>query len=176
VHRTAAERDSSFNVAAPRPVTRLFGGKNGTIGEFGRFPKKEAAMGSLMLRLGVVGLFALAVSLPSPAAPRDVGGKHRDAATFEIADGVQMAFCWVPPGTGTLGAPDSERGRETKDLAPREYKARGFWLGKEVRGHPTRMEMDHRKSDVNDVCAEADRAIARDQHIRRVLESRPDRP
>jgi formylglycine-generating enzyme required for sulfatase activity len=87
-------------------------------------------MGRMMLGLGIVGLSAVAVSLPSLAAPRDIGSKHRDAATFEIADGVQMAFCWVPPGTGTLGAPDAEQGRESKDLAPREYKARGFWLGK----------------------------------------------
>ena len=70
---------------------------------------------------------------------------------FEIAPGVLMEFCWVPPGEVQLGSPKSERdevlkqfiglkivtdGKESNwlrmegDEARGRYKSKGFWLGK----------------------------------------------
>jgi formylglycine-generating enzyme len=48
---------------------------------------------------------------------------------FEIAPGVNMKFCWIPPGKGTLGSPNSETDRRD-DEVEHEYASKGYWLGK----------------------------------------------
>ena len=52
------------------------------------------------------------------------GGEER---SFEIANGVKMVFCWIPPGTANLGA---QRGSEDEFEAEHEYTSKGFWMGK----------------------------------------------
>lgn len=47
----------------------------------------------------------------------------------EIAKGVRMKFCWIPPGTATLGSPASEKERG-RDETEYECKTKGFWLAK----------------------------------------------
>jgi formylglycine-generating enzyme required for sulfatase activity len=52
-----------------------------------------------------------------------------DLAEVEIAPGVKMTFCWVPPGNATLGSPASETGHDESE-PEYEYTSRGFWLAK----------------------------------------------
>ena len=66
----------------------------------------------------------------SPAPPPPVvilrPGETRD---IEIAAGVRMTFCWIPPGFATLGSLRNEEGR-SEDEAEHGYTSQGFWLGK----------------------------------------------
>jgi formylglycine-generating enzyme len=71
-------------------------------------------------------------------------GEERD---YEIARGVKMKFCWIPPGRAQLGSPKAERDavweQIKKDYKEEpewlqseaeekrgEYRSKGFWLGK----------------------------------------------
>lgn len=64
------------------------------------------------------------------AAQNSVPTRHGgDAANVEIAPGVRMTFCWVPPGTDMLGSPATEQGRQPEEVE-HEYTCKGFWLGK----------------------------------------------
>jgi formylglycine-generating enzyme required for sulfatase activity len=83
-----------------------------------------------------------------PGTSADPGGKTRtpgEVIEVEIAPGVRMKFCWVPPGEAQLGSPGAERqevlrqigkDKEPDWLAAEEEKVRGrfstkgFWLGK----------------------------------------------
>jgi len=72
-------------------------------------------------------VLAPAMLLPVPQAltyplPK---GEHKpgDVVEVEIARGVKMKFCWVPPGKAMLSSP---RFGEKEH----EYTCRGFWLGK----------------------------------------------
>jgi len=40
-----------------------------------------------------------------------------------------MTFCWIPPGTATLGSPGSEQERSDNEKE-HSYTTKGFWLGK----------------------------------------------
>jgi formylglycine-generating enzyme required for sulfatase activity len=72
---------------------------------------------------------------PPPAKPADelptglAGLKGGEEREIEIADGVKMIFCWIPPGEATLGSPVSETGRGSNE-AEHRYECRGFWMGK----------------------------------------------
>jgi formylglycine-generating enzyme required for sulfatase activity len=85
------------------------------------------------------------------AADEPKAGEERE---FEIADGVKMKFCWIPPGEAQLGSPKAERdavleqlknlidGKALEDSKALErlsseaesvrgrFRAKGFWLGK----------------------------------------------
>lgn len=61
--------------------------------------------------------------------PKAVLPKAGDTREVEIAPGVKMTFCWVPPGTAMLGSPKGEAQRLT-DEVEHEYTSQGFWLGK----------------------------------------------
>ncbi|QVL34012.1 formylglycine-generating enzyme family protein [Telmatocola sphagniphila] len=54
---------------------------------------------------------------------------------LEIANGVKMKFCWIPPGKATLGSPESEKDR-SEDEKEHEYTSQGYWLAK----HPVTQE------------------------------------
>jgi formylglycine-generating enzyme required for sulfatase activity len=71
--------------------------------------------------------------------------KPGDIAEVEIAKGVMMKFCWVPPGEAQLGSPKEEQDYVVKtffqgrrpDFMDREseaargkFKTNGFWMGK----------------------------------------------
>jgi serine/threonine protein kinase len=57
------------------------------------------------------------------------GLKGGDLAEVEIAAGVKMKFCWIPPGKATLGSPATENGHDDSEKE-HEYTSRGFWLAK----------------------------------------------
>ena len=63
---------------------------------------------------------------PMVVAPVPKPGETREV---EIAPGVKMTFCWIPPGTATLGSPESEKARANNE-AEHEYTSKGFWMGK----------------------------------------------
>ncbi|MBA4063814.1 MAG: formylglycine-generating enzyme family protein [Isosphaera sp.] len=89
-------------------------------------------------------LFPLA-ALPQDAPKEKAEPKAGEERSFEIADGVKMVFCWIPPGEAQLGSPKAERDAVLKRLSDAKepdwlaaeaedkrgkYTARGFWLGK----------------------------------------------
>jgi formylglycine-generating enzyme required for sulfatase activity len=80
---------------------------------------------------------------------RDLGSvkepKAGEEREFEIATGVKMVFCWIPPGESQLGSPKEEQDYITKtfhkgkrlDFLDSEteswrgkFKTKGIWLGK----------------------------------------------
>ncbi len=63
---------------------------------------------------------------PDGTAAEPKAGEER---SFEIADGVRMVFCYIPPGVATLGSPKGEPEREEDELE-HEYASRVYWLGK----------------------------------------------
>ena len=54
-------------------------------------------------------------------------GEERD---FEIAPGVMMKMCWIPPGEFVMGSPEDEAGHEDDEKQHRVTINQGFWLGK----------------------------------------------
>jgi formylglycine-generating enzyme required for sulfatase activity len=50
----------------------------------------------------------------------------------EIAMGVRMRFCWIPPGEVQLGSPDEEYGRGSAEdeVVCGRFRTRGFYMGK----------------------------------------------
>jgi uncharacterized protein (TIGR02996 family) len=49
--------------------------------------------------------------------------------TATLAEGVEMAFSFIPPGTFLMGSPSGEEGRMSNETLHRVALARGFWLG-----------------------------------------------
>jgi len=49
---------------------------------------------------------------------------------FEIAPGVKMVMCWIPPGEFLMGSPEEEEGRSDDETQHRVRISQGFWLAK----------------------------------------------
>ena len=49
---------------------------------------------------------------------------------FEIAPGVKMVMCWIPPGDFLMGSLEDEVGRMDDEVQHRVTITQGFWLGK----------------------------------------------
>jgi len=91
-----------------------------------RYPRRRLAVGVLLVAV-VIGFIVIAVkkfgtSQNSPG----------DTCEVEMAPGVKMTFCWIPPGTATLGSPDGEARRGTAGTGETQHKylCKGFWMGK----------------------------------------------
>jgi formylglycine-generating enzyme required for sulfatase activity len=54
-------------------------------------------------------------------------GKERD---FEIAPGVKITMCWIPPGEFMMGSPAGELGRKNNETQHQVRISKGFWLAK----------------------------------------------
>ena len=54
--------------------------------------------------------------------------KAGDRMVVEIAPGMQMAFRWCPPGTFTMGSPESEKARDNDETQHQVTLSKGFWL------------------------------------------------
>ena len=54
-------------------------------------------------------------------------GEERE---FEIAPGVMMRMCWIPPGEFVMGSPANEPERDDDETQDRVTLTQGFWLGK----------------------------------------------
>jgi len=49
---------------------------------------------------------------------------------FEIAPGVKMVMCWIPPGEFLMGSPEDEEGRKDDETQHLVKITQGFWLAK----------------------------------------------
>jgi formylglycine-generating enzyme required for sulfatase activity len=49
---------------------------------------------------------------------------------FEIAPGVKMVMCWIPPGEFLMGSPEAEADRCDDEIQHRVKITLGFWLAK----------------------------------------------
>jgi formylglycine-generating enzyme required for sulfatase activity len=49
---------------------------------------------------------------------------------FEIAPGVAMTFCWIPPGKFIMGSPANEKGRRDNENQVEVTLTKGFWMAK----------------------------------------------
>jgi formylglycine-generating enzyme required for sulfatase activity len=58
------------------------------------------------------------------------GSKAGEEREFEIAPGVKIAMCWIPPGEFLMGSPESETGRSDDETQHRVTLTQGFWLAK----------------------------------------------
>ncbi len=54
-------------------------------------------------------------------------GEERE---FEIAPGVKIVMCWIPPGEFLMGSPDYEERRDDGVFQHRVKITRGFWMSK----------------------------------------------
>ena len=54
-------------------------------------------------------------------------GEERE---FDIAPGVSIVMCWIPPGEFLMGSPEDEDGREKGERQHLVKITRGFWLAK----------------------------------------------
>lgn len=57
----------------------------------------------------------------------DLPGKQ---AGDELTNGLEMVFCWCPPGEFLMGSPKGEEGRGRDELRHRVMLTEGFWVGK----------------------------------------------
>jgi formylglycine-generating enzyme len=64
-----------------------------------------------------------------PLSADDMLPKPGEVREYEIADGVKMKFCWVPPGKAKLGSPKTEKERSENE-GEHDFECKGFWLGK----------------------------------------------
>lgn len=59
------------------------------------------------------------------------GARAGEERAFEIADGAEMVFCWIPAGTFRMGSPEDELGRYNDEGPVREVRlTQGYWLAK----------------------------------------------
>ena len=80
------------------------------------------------------GTFRQEVTLePEPkaaAADSGAGRKAGETQTVDLGGGVKMELVWCPPGSFTMGSPESETGRKKDETQHRVTLTKGFWLGK----------------------------------------------
>ena len=60
----------------------------------------------------------------------EIGDRPGEEREFEIAPGVMMRMCWIPPGEFVMGSPADELGRSPDETQHRVTLTHGFWLGK----------------------------------------------
>jgi formylglycine-generating enzyme required for sulfatase activity len=53
-----------------------------------------------------------------------------DEQEFEIAPGVRIVMCWIPPGEFLMGSPEHEEYRRGDEIQHRVRITQGFWLAK----------------------------------------------
>ena len=61
------------------------------------------------------------------AAPERRAGEE---SAFEIAPGVSIVMCWIPPGEFLMGSPEDEEDRGLDEKQHRVRISEGFWLAK----------------------------------------------
>jgi formylglycine-generating enzyme required for sulfatase activity len=68
--------------------------------------------------------------LLSDAYPKFIGIRAGEERNWEIAPGVNMTFCWCPPGEFLMGSPETEYGRRKDEKQVYATFTRGFWMAK----------------------------------------------
>ena len=59
-----------------------------------------------------------------------ISGRPGEEWEFEIAAGVKLVMCWIPPGEFLMGSPEDEEGRDEDETQHRVMITQGFWLAK----------------------------------------------
>jgi formylglycine-generating enzyme required for sulfatase activity len=57
-----------------------------------------------------------------------IGSKAGEQRDFEIAPGVKITMCWIPPGEFLMGSPAGEEGRQNDETQHSVTLTQGFWL------------------------------------------------
>ena len=58
------------------------------------------------------------------------GSMAGETKTITLPGGAEMAMVWCPPGTFTMGSPESEKGRDDDETLHRVTLTHGFWIVK----------------------------------------------
>ena len=61
------------------------------------------------------------------AAPQRRPGEEKE---FEIAPGIRIVMCWIPPGEFLMGSPEDEVDRNDNERQHRVRIPKGYWLAK----------------------------------------------
>ncbi len=74
-------------------------------------------------------------SVTQPALPPQVTvttgqPKPGDVQTVDLGGGVTLELVWIPPGTFTMGSPESEAQRDDDETQHQVTLTQGFWMGK----------------------------------------------
>jgi formylglycine-generating enzyme required for sulfatase activity len=72
----------------------------------------------------------LSIALKALPKPKMEGSKAGEERDFEIAPGVKITMCWIPPGEFIMGSPVGELGRGDDETQRRVRISKGFWLAK----------------------------------------------
>ncbi|MDZ4859955.1 MAG: SUMF1/EgtB/PvdO family nonheme iron enzyme [Candidatus Hydrogenedentes bacterium] len=120
--------------AAPRPVEATATNKPGV-------PKKFLWGG-----IAILATIAVLLTFLWPPVPAEDVAKHSTEAVtaiapatapepgegraFNLSDAVSMDFIWIPPGTFTMGSPESEPNRLENETPHEVVLTQGFWFGK----------------------------------------------
>jgi formylglycine-generating enzyme required for sulfatase activity len=96
--------------------------------------------------------------------------KAGDEREFEIAPGVKIVMCWIPPGDFLMGSPEDEEGHSDYEIQFSVKITQGFWLAKtQITQAQWRAVMGNNPSDFegddlpvehvswNDICGDASR-------------------
>jgi formylglycine-generating enzyme required for sulfatase activity len=96
--------------------------------------------------------------------------KAGDEREFEIAPGVKIVMCWIPPGEFLMGSPENEEAHRYKETQHRVKITQGFWLAKTpitqaqwravMGNNPSRFKGDDRPVENvswNDICGDESR-------------------
>jgi len=60
----------------------------------------------------------------------DPRGETARSRSITLGNGVALEMVWIPPGTFTMGSPESEQGRDNDEKEHRVTLTKGFWMGK----------------------------------------------
>ena len=113
-------------------------------------------------------------SVPRPGTEREI----------EIAPGVKIVMCWIPPGEFRMGSPEDEDGRTNNEVQHLVKISQGFWLAKTqttqaqwqaiMGNNPSRFKGGDLPVDRvkwNDICGEVKRSGGFLQAINRFCDS-----
>lgn len=92
----------------------------------GASPALEEMVSRSLAQIQINQTSVLGQSGGEPVAPLKAG----DEREFEIALGVKIVMCWIPPGEFLMGSPEDEEGRYDDETQHRVKITRGFWLAK----------------------------------------------
>jgi formylglycine-generating enzyme required for sulfatase activity/serine/threonine protein kinase len=128
---------------APRPVVPAVD----SVTKSPPSPELEKSAGSrtsadraipVILLCGVLLLFAIKAMVSNDgldsrvenAAEETIGRQPGEEREFEIAPGVMITMCWIPPGEFVMGSPPSEDDRVIDEDQVKVTLSKGFWMAK----------------------------------------------
>jgi formylglycine-generating enzyme required for sulfatase activity len=65
-----------------------------------------------------------------PPGPSGSSLRAGDEKEIEVKRGINVTFCWIPPGSFTMGSPTNEEGRSDNENQVEVTLSKGFWMAK----------------------------------------------